>query len=417
MMPDIDGFEVCARLRTMPGGREIPILVMTGLDDNRSIDLAYEVGATDFVTKPINLVLLGHRIRYLARAATAFTAARDNAARLEHAQHLARLAQWQIDIETKVFRWSAEATTLFGFSTEATDVDSALLCRVSGADRARVAKVFDASEPHTIEYSVLLADDRECVIRQDAALVHDPRSGRVRLQGTAQDITQLRAAERQVHDLAYFDALTRLPNRAQLRRFLERSLANAKLAGRSMAVLTLDLDGFKAVNDTLGHAGGDELLCEVAKRLTSSVRTTDTVARNADGATSDHESPFMAARFGGDEFVVVLGDIARPSDAADVAQRIVDKLAGTYAVGGTEVFVSSSVGVAVLPDRRDDSGDPPRSCRRRDVHGEAHRPEPVPALRAVDGGARAWSPRDRTEPARRASPLQHPQRHDGFARR
>jgi PAS domain S-box-containing protein len=349
VMPDIDGFRVCARLRAMPSGSEIPILVMTGLDDNRSIDLAYEVGATDFVTKPINLVLLGHRLRYLTRAATAFSVARENAARLAHAQHLARLAQWEVDPETKAFRWSEEAATLFGFSTEALEVDRALLRHVHGADRERVAKVFEQAKPHTIEYRVLLDSNRECVIRQEAALVLDPKSGHELLHGTAQDITQLRDAERQVHDLAYFDSLTRLPNRAQLRRFLERSLVAAHLAGRSLAVLTLDLDGFKAVNDSLGHAGGDELLCEVAKRLTSSVRGTDTVVCATDGPTNDPETHFMAARLGGDEFVMVLDDIQHQGDVAAVAQRIVDRLAGTYTIGRTEVFVSSSIGVAMYP--------------------------------------------------------------------
>ena len=350
VMPDMDGFEVCARLRAMPGGAEVPILVMTGLDDSGSIDRAYEAGATDFVTKPVNHVLLGHRLRYLLRAAKAFGEARSSAARLAHAQCLARLVQWEADPELRSFCWSAEAEHIFQIPQGAADHERALLRWVHPADRERVARVIEAAQPHTIEYRAVLPDGRVCVVRQDAALVADPKSGRMRLQGTAQDITELRTAERQIHDLAYFDSLTKLPNRAHLRRFLDRTVADAERAGRSAAVLTLDLDGFKQVNDTLGHAAGDQLLCEVARRLTSCVRSGDTVSwPDADTVAPGTGHDVMAARFGGDEFVVVLGEIRRAEDAAAVAQRIADKLAGNYAVGGTEVFISASIGIATFP--------------------------------------------------------------------
>ncbi len=350
VMPGMDGFEVCSRLRAMPGGGETPILVMTGLDDGGSIDRAYEVGATDFVTKPVNHVLLGHRLRYLLRAARAFSEARFNTARLACAQRLARLVPWEADLDDRAFRWSEEAELIFQFPVDATDLEGALLRWVHPADRDRVARAFMAATAHTIEYRVVLADGRECVVRQEAVVVPDPKSGRLKLQGTAQDITELRNAERQVHDLAYFDSLTKLPNRTQLRRFLDRTVTDAQRDGRSAAVLALDLDGFKQVNDTLGHAAGDQLLCEVARRLTSCVRSSDTVSwPDVDLASSDADHEVMAARFGGDEFVVVLGEIRRPEDAAVVAQRIADRLAGNYTIDGTEVFISASIGIATFP--------------------------------------------------------------------
>jgi diguanylate cyclase (GGDEF)-like protein/PAS domain S-box-containing protein len=137
--------------------------------------------------------------------------------------------------------------------------------------------------------------------------------------------------------LAQFDPLTGLPNRTLLADRFSQMIAQAKRRGSPLAVLFIDLDEFKMVNDTLGHAGGDALLKETAVRLQSSVRTGDTVAR-----------------ISGDEFAVVLADLARPEDAALVAQKIIDRLSAAVEVHGKEVFVTASVGIAAFPG---DGGD------------------------------------------------------------
>jgi diguanylate cyclase (GGDEF)-like protein len=132
--------------------------------------------------------------------------------------------------------------------------------------------------------------------------------------------------------LAQFDPLTGLPNRALLADRFSQVIVLAKRHGSPVAVLFIDLDEFKAVNDTLGHAGGDALLREVAARLHSAVRTGDTVAR-----------------ISGDEFAVVLADLVRLEDAALVAQKVIDQLAGPVQIEGSEVFVTASVGIATFP--------------------------------------------------------------------
>ncbi len=132
--------------------------------------------------------------------------------------------------------------------------------------------------------------------------------------------------------LAQFDALTGLPNRALLADRFSQMIVQAKRRDSPLGVLFIDLDEFKIVNDTLGHAGGDALLKEVAVRLQSAVRTGDTVAR-----------------ISGDEFAVVLADLARPEDAALVAQKVIDRLAAAVEIHGKEVFVTASVGIAAFP--------------------------------------------------------------------
>jgi diguanylate cyclase (GGDEF)-like protein/PAS domain S-box-containing protein len=147
---------------------------------------------------------------------------------------------------------------------------------------------------------------------------------------TCRDITQRKAFERELSRLAFSDTLTGLPNRALMQDRLTHALARAERQLRRVAVLFLDLDRFKVVNDSLGHASGDALLVEVANRLSACLRTGDT-----------------AARLGGDEFTVLLEDLVDESQALEVAERIADALRLPVLLDGREVFVSASIGIAL----------------------------------------------------------------------
>ncbi|HET7452886.1 MAG TPA: EAL domain-containing protein, partial [Thermoanaerobaculia bacterium] len=150
--------------------------------------------------------------------------------------------------------------------------------------------------------------------------------------GTAEDITERRRAQERIEHLAYHDALTGLPNHALLQDRLEIAISRARHDRRSIAVLFLDLDRFKVVNDSLGHPMGDRLLQRVGDRLTSVVRQGDTVAR-----------------LGGDEFVVVLSDLNDVEDAVRVGEKIVAAIRLPFRIGDEELFVTTSLGLSVYP--------------------------------------------------------------------
>jgi diguanylate cyclase (GGDEF)-like protein len=150
-------------------------------------------------------------------------------------------------------------------------------------------------------------------------------------------------SEHRIVKLAYFDALTGLPNREQSRSRLSSALTAAKQHQRMLAVLYLDLDNFKRVNDTLGHAVGDELLCQVATRLRSSLRTDDTLDVSS-ASRSSH-----IARLGGDEFIVILPNIRSADDAAGVAGRLIAELQEPMRLALHTLVVTPSIGVAVFP--------------------------------------------------------------------
>ena len=152
-----------------------------------------------------------------------------------------------------------------------------------------------------------------------------------------EEIAERRQAEARIHHMAYYDALTRLPNRALLADRLECALRTAHRNGRKLAVMFLDLDHFKNINDSLGHATGDQLLCEVGRRLCTAVRDSDTVAR-----------------LGGDEFVVLLPDIGGAQDCAQVADKIIDALATPFPLEGRSLHISPSIGICLCPDDGND---------------------------------------------------------------
>jgi diguanylate cyclase (GGDEF)-like protein len=152
-----------------------------------------------------------------------------------------------------------------------------------------------------------------------------------------QDIAQRKLAEQRLDDLAYYDPLTGLPNRRLFMDLLVQALARARRTDRLVAVLFLDLDRFKLVNDSLGHGVGDILLKTIAGRLSNSVRATDTVSR-----------------LGGDEFTVILEDLSGAEDAARIAQKVLDAVAVPVMLDGHEVFVAGSVGIALYPTDHED---------------------------------------------------------------
>jgi len=165
------------------------------------------------------------------------------------------------------------------------------------------------------------------------------------IQGIVRDITDRKKAIEQISFMAYHDSLTNLPNRHLLKDRLQQTLASAKKYNRIVAILFLDLDNFKRINDTLGHDHGDKLLLNVADRLQGYVRNSDSIAR-----LEVERGDTTIARLGGDEFTILLTEIKHIKDAAKVAQRILDLFNEPFAIESREVFITTSIGISVYPD-------------------------------------------------------------------
>ncbi len=352
VMKEMNGFEVCSVLRSLEAGRHVPIMMMTGLDDVDSVNQAYLAGATDFVIKPINFFVLTHRIRYLLRSARTAAQLRDSEARLENAQRMAKLGHFEWNSLTKVLLCSHEVERLFGVGSGAVLPDLApLLKQVHAEDIRTVGPLLDdaiSSKRNVhISFRVVVENTLESFVHLEATTVANPE-GVYCFSGTVQDISELKRAEGQAYQLTYFDSVTGLPNRANLRQEIRRMVADAQRTHREMAVLSIDIDNFRTINDTLGRAKGDEVLRLVAQRLVECLhnRSIDEPEDEFDGS--------LVARTGGDEFYVVLNNVRTAEESVTVVRKIQEALAEPIMIDLNEIIITQTIGIAVYPlDGRD----------------------------------------------------------------
>lgn len=249
-MPGMSGLEVCRRIREMPQGESIPIMIVTGSDDRESIDQGFDAGATQYKTKPVNWSLLGRDVHYMLRASQAFNS--------------------------------------------------------------------------------------------------------------------LKRQEDRLRYLAYYDPLTNLPNRRSFNEQLVRILKRSQRRNSFAALMFIDLDHFKRINDSIGHGRGDRLLVEIAKRLTLELREDDAINFFADDddEADDQDGSTEIARLGGDEFTVVLSDVPDTAHVETIARRILESLSQPIALQSHNPVVTPSIGIAIYPT---DGEDPDSLIRNADT--------------------------------------------------
>lgn len=352
-----DGLETCRLLRAEPDGAQLPVLVVTASAEESDIEKAFAAGASDFATKPIQWPLLRHRSIFLVQAGEAarrlqktLIGLAESERRLSDAQRIAHVGNWQWLVERDQMLWSDETFAILGYERESTQASwTALSDAVHPDERGSVEKMLRASvraqRGWDIEHRVRTPNGDTRYVHHQGHVDIDPLSGERRVLGTLQDATDRRVNEEKIRRLAFFDSLTGLPNRRLLRERLDRMLRFARAQDRQVAVLFVDLDRFKWVNDSLGHAAGDRLLAEASTRLVDSLRLTDGVYR-----TERSDSNHVLSRVGGDEFVVTLLLQDDPDLAAKVARRILKALARPVSIGGKEISVTASVGISLFPN-------------------------------------------------------------------
>lgn len=348
-MPVMDGFSACSKLRESAEGVRVPILIMTALDDADSIARAYEHGATDFIAKPMNATILGHRVRYMLRGSVTLNALLRSEARLSLAQRIAKIGDWEWHLSTDHFTASPELCRLMGIrQQDFGGTKEAFLHAVHQEDRERVDQaltlILKERKPCDMDHRIVLPNGGEFTVNLQAEAVFDDQLKNLTIVGTAKDISDRKHSEREIHRLAYYDSLTGLPNRVLFKDRVTQALAHARRYQTTVAVLFLDLDRFKVINDTLGHNVGDRLLKEVADRLADSIRHSDSVGRSV-----EKEETRELARLGGDEFTVLLTNLRQAQDAGTVARRILEALTRSFLIDGHEISVTVSVGIALFP--------------------------------------------------------------------
>jgi predicted signal transduction protein with EAL and GGDEF domain/FixJ family two-component response regulator len=356
LMPRMNGLDACSAIRALPRARHIPVVMLTALEDEDSINQAYEAGAATFATKPINYLDLVYRLRYIVRSKLVADRLRDREAQLAYAQRIARLGYWEWHAGREAASVSAGAREIFDLPLDKVHLGFGEFIRlVHAADRAGVKRTIVRSirggHDFDMEYRIVVRGG-ERVIHHENRYVPSGSGGQ-RLIGICQDISQRRRAESRIRFLASFDPITGLPNRALFKELLEHTLADARRHQRLIALMWIDIDRFKQINDTIGYDGGDRVLREVGQRLLQRLRRSDHVLRGdeagepGDGAFAVGED--AVSRLGGDEFMVLLNAIRRPEDGALAAERVEELLREPFDIDGQEIRVTASVGIAVHP--------------------------------------------------------------------
>jgi diguanylate cyclase (GGDEF)-like protein len=346
-MPGMDGFAVCREIRRLETQTSVPIIMVTGGDELESVTRAYEVGATDFVSKPINWPILGHRVLYVLRASDAISRLR-----IADAQHRAVLAA----IPDTFFRMNKDGYYLdYEQGHEASNVFASELCvgrhlsqvlppDIAGHMMEQVHTVLDTQHIRSLDYELPLPGPAPLPVRHfEARLV---ATGPDEVLGLVRDISERKRSEEQIRRLAYCDSLTGIPNRQAFLETLEAELTRSRKANKKFAVLFMDLDAFKRINDTLGHDVGDHLLQAVSERLRDTTRPGDLVSRA--------EAESNLARLGGDEFTILIPDLERVEDALNVAHRVKEAMRRPFLLDTHEIFVTASIGISLYPEDGED---------------------------------------------------------------
>jgi diguanylate cyclase (GGDEF)-like protein len=342
MMPGMSGYEVHAAIRNTPAWRAIPVIYVTARNDPQSESEALGSGAVDFIHKPVNKDVLRARVRLHLMLEQQRRAVRENEERMRLAAQAANFGVLDYDLVHGNAYWSIETRRILGLAADQPATPPGQVPPVvHPEDVALVREAFERAV-HPEGSGELEAKHR--VIRPDGMQRWVQCTGRaqfegegasrraVRLHGVFLDVTAQEQARQQIDFLAFHDPLTSLPNRVLGLERLQQAIGSAARHQSQLALLYLDLDKFKYVNDTHGHALGDLLLKGVARRLAGCLRAEDTLFR-----------------LSGDEFMIVLPNVKHANQVSNACERILARHLEPFELDGIHVSTSFCVGAVLYP--------------------------------------------------------------------
>jgi diguanylate cyclase (GGDEF)-like protein/PAS domain S-box-containing protein len=346
MMPVQSGYEVLGEIRKRHSAMDLPVLMATAKNQSEDVVSAFEIGANDYITKPINFPVAMARIKCQVAGKRLSTQLRTSEMRYFLSAQGANDGLWDWDLQTNRIYYSERWKSILGLEpNDVGDRPEEWFDRIHGEDRAHVEEMLSAhregkTTQFECEYRMLHCDKSYRWVLTRGMAVRDESGRETRMAGSQTDITRGKGA----------DPLTGLPNRVM---FMDQLKATVQASQHKphvgYAVLFLDLDRFKVINDSLGHLVGDELLVIVARRLESCLRSANTISRISDRCT--------ISRFGGDEFVLLVQGLHEPSTVTVVADRILSVLSEPLSLHGNDVSISASIGIAIGDNGADTADD------------------------------------------------------------
>ncbi|MGE4195164.1 MAG: diguanylate cyclase [Pseudodesulfovibrio sp.] len=364
-MPGMNGYEAAARIKEHERSRNVPIIFITAIyQDEENVHQGYETGAVDYLFRPVDPEILTSKVKAFLQMHRQKMLLESEVEQRRNTETALRVAEEKY---RSIFERAIEGIfqcTLGGEYLEANPAMLRILGYEKMSDVVNVPALRDAhmiEEHHRRLYRELLARDGAVtnfefrLRRSDGEVIWCSESsrlvrgveGRDFVEGVLEDITDRKNTELELKRLATVDSLTGIANRHRFFDRLEHALALAKRYERIVAVLFVDLNDFKQVNDTYGHQAGDELLCMVAERLQQRTRESDTLAR-----------------LGGDEFGILLSDVRDREGAFSVTENLLNVVREPYTVRGHELTIGATIGISFFPE---DGKDPVTLISRADA--------------------------------------------------
>jgi len=328
-----EGIDLLRSIRALDDGRELPVLVAVDRDDAREAGRAFAAGASGVVESPVALGVLPDRLRNALQTARSLS---DLTGLIRSIPDLIFIVNEDGEVQHGLSGPDATHTLQIKALATANQINF-YPCENDNTAIACIKRALDTGRPQVYEHAL----EALGIHLETRFVARDKHT----VLAIVRDITERKKAEEEIYNLAYYDELTELPNRELFTQSLGRTIERAKRDGRMFAVLFVDLDRFKRINDTLGHSIGDQLLKDVAARLAHCIRATDSVARLRPGATET----IRLARLGGDEFVIKLYGVDNEETVASIARRIIGELTPPFNCGGHQFVVTPSIGIALYP--------------------------------------------------------------------
>ncbi|WP_321495510.1 diguanylate cyclase [uncultured Desulfobacter sp.] len=347
MMPGMNGFETCRKIKTDRQKADIPIIFMTALDNVEDKVLGFEAGGVDYITKPFDQAEMLSRIKTHIELRKKTLALQKSEKQIRMIVENAPISIHELDLQGNIISMNAAGLKMIGIPDGKEILATNYRAIVNETDLLRVNHIFDkACQGEICQFEFRTRGENNQVVSARLVPIKDKQGQIERLLGICEDITEQKESEEKVRQMAFLDGLTGLPNRRLLEDRIKHIKTQSERTARYNALIYLDLDNFKPLNDTWGHKAGDLFLMEIAQRLTQTVRKMDTVSR-----------------IGGDEFVVLLTILGKDSQqateqAARVSQKVLAAVSQPCQItldennGGKKQKIShtctASIGVAVF---------------------------------------------------------------------
>jgi len=337
LMPEMDGIDVCSELRSKKAYRDVPVLMLTGMDNIEYVQRAFDAGATDFITKSTNPHFVAQRVLYALRNSRLSIDLTKNHHQLKQVQRVAKIGYWQLSLSDNYLVLSDDALKIFFVTRNEFDNSLAMfLDLVHLGDRDGVkAAIEDAlyrGGKLNVDHRIVRKDGRERYVNSQGEVVYGESGQPLSMLGVVQDIDERKRTEATMLHHALYDSLTDLSNRRLFQDRLKHAMIAARREEKLLAVCFFDLDNFKMINDNLGHAVGDELLKSVANRLRSTMRQGDIIAR-----------------ISGDEFAVAIEGLSTVEELEKIVEKLRARLSEPYRIRGHKVYASASIGMSLYP--------------------------------------------------------------------